>query len=278
MNLSSFCISKGDHMRKRLYIIAAAMSLVLAVSIFIFFYLRQIDSRAGEIWKEHRNGLYRLDLGTTNIYFAKCKDGWFMTDTGYPLDWIALKESVSTGPVRLNDIRYLFITHAHDDHCGFTSELLEATGARLIIHEKAADYLARGTMSLEGHSLNNIISIFGYLYNLFHKRDFSFQPYTCKAGDIILKNDTERISGIPGTFIHTPGHTSGCVSLLLDDGSVLCGDLAMNSFEISGNNLRPIFLEREEEVFRSWLKYGSRQFLSRPWRSLRLRGPDQIFE
>ncbi len=199
MNFSSVYIRGETTMKKGFYISIAAIGAIIAVSLFIFIYLRQIDSRAGETWKEHHNGLYRLDLGTTNIYFVRCRDGWLMTDTGYPFDWTAFKESVATGPVRLNDIRYLFITHAHDDHCGFTSELLEATGARLIIHEKAAGHLARGTMSLEGHSLNMVVSVFGYLYDLFHKRDFTFKPYGHGANDIIVKNERERLNGIPGT-------------------------------------------------------------------------------
>jgi glyoxylase-like metal-dependent hydrolase (beta-lactamase superfamily II) len=36
--------------------------------------------------------------------------------------------------------------------------------------------------------------------------------------------------GITGEILHTPGHTDHCVSLFLDDGSVLTGDLPPEAY------------------------------------------------
>jgi glyoxylase-like metal-dependent hydrolase (beta-lactamase superfamily II) len=49
-------------------------------------------------------------------------------------------------------------------------------------------------------------------------RHFDYQDYS-------LAN-----MGIPGRVIHTPGHTAGSVSLLLDTGEVFAGDMAMNAW------------------------------------------------
>ena len=37
-------------------------------------------------------------------------------------------------------------------------------------------------------------------------------------------------AGIPGRIIETPGHTHCSISLLLDEGTLLCGDGATNGF------------------------------------------------
>jgi hydroxyacylglutathione hydrolase len=34
--------------------------------------------------------------------------------------------------------------------------------------------------------------------------------------------------GVNGRIVHTPGHTSGSISLLLDSGEAFVGDLAIN--------------------------------------------------
>jgi hydroxyacylglutathione hydrolase len=34
--------------------------------------------------------------------------------------------------------------------------------------------------------------------------------------------------GVDGRIVHTPGHTSGSISLLLDSGEAFVGDLAVN--------------------------------------------------
>jgi glyoxylase-like metal-dependent hydrolase (beta-lactamase superfamily II) len=39
--------------------------------------------------------------------------------------------------------------------------------------------------------------------------------------------------GIPGVILHTPGHSSDSVSLLLDDGSVFIGDLTPIGFAVA---------------------------------------------
>jgi len=60
--------------------------------------------------------------------------------------------------------------------------------------------------------------------------------------------------GIPGKILHTPGHTQGSISLLLDDGSAFVGDVAMNYFRLLGLKKRPLVAENYEAVFKSWEK------------------------
>jgi glyoxylase-like metal-dependent hydrolase (beta-lactamase superfamily II) len=58
--------------------------------------------------------------------------------------------------------------------------------------------------------------------------------------------------GIPGRVLHTPGHSSGSVSVLLDTGEAFVGDLAMNRFPLRLSPGLPIFAEDQAAVMESW--------------------------
>jgi glyoxylase-like metal-dependent hydrolase (beta-lactamase superfamily II) len=72
--------------------------------------------------------------------------------------------------------------------------------------------------------------------------------------DLALGNDGLSLSdyGIPGRVLHTPGHSAGSVSILLDSGEAFVGDLAMNKFPLRLSPGLPIFAEDQEAVVRSW--------------------------
>jgi glyoxylase-like metal-dependent hydrolase (beta-lactamase superfamily II) len=60
--------------------------------------------------------------------------------------------------------------------------------------------------------------------------------------------------GIAGRVIHTPGHSPGSVSVLLENGDALVGDLAMNGPPLT---LRPslgVLAHAPEQMSQSWKK------------------------
>ena len=47
--------------------------------------------------------------------------------------------------------------------------------------------------------------------------------------DLVVEDELSlRDHGIPGTVLHTPGHSPGSLSVVLDTGEAFVGDLAMN--------------------------------------------------
>ena len=60
--------------------------------------------------------------------------------------------------------------------------------------------------------------------------------------------------GIPGKLVHTPGHTRGSVSVLMDSGEIFVGDLAMNKFPMRTNPGLPVFGDDIQVVKESWRK------------------------
>jgi len=91
-------------------------------------------------------------------------------------------------------VTYVINTHGHSDHVAANGRVLEATGARLVIHELDAAMLA--------DPVANISAFIG-------------AHTTSPAADVtVTDGDTVDIDGLVLRVLHTPGHTKGSICLL----------------------------------------------------------------
>jgi glyoxylase-like metal-dependent hydrolase (beta-lactamase superfamily II) len=60
-----------------------------------------------------------------------------MIDTNMPGTYDRFLVKLGGLGIDLADIKYLLLTHHHDDHVGFAADLLHDTDARVIVHERA---------------------------------------------------------------------------------------------------------------------------------------------
>lgn len=67
-----------------------------------------------------------LNLGNrvVNQYLVELNDGFLLIDTGYSNGYKRFIKNLSKHRIQKEQIKYVFITHAHDDHIGFLAELL----------------------------------------------------------------------------------------------------------------------------------------------------------
>ena len=93
-----------------------------------------------------------INLGTrvVNNYLIPSEAGRILIDTGYAGGFAHFRKMLEKNGVRQEEIKYVFLTHAHDDHAGFLNEVLAATGADVILHPGAVEGLKRGQNSFEG--------------------------------------------------------------------------------------------------------------------------------
>lgn len=94
-------------------------------------------------------------------------------------------------------VEHILLTHAHIDHMMGVAELLEATGADLMIHKADAP-------ALEDPK-----------YSLYTEFGEPFQPL--RADRLLEDGDTVTAGQLTFRVIHTPGHTTG-------SACYLCGD------------------------------------------------------
>jgi glyoxylase-like metal-dependent hydrolase (beta-lactamase superfamily II) len=136
----------------------------------------------------------RLVVGplATNCYILKSGTDLAVIDPGGDAEMIVSKARELGGTVK-----YVIDTHGHIDHIAANREVIEATGAELLIHELDARLLA--------HPDGNLSSMMGM------KLTSPAPSRLLKEGDKVVVGEGEM------TVLHTPGHTPGGICLLASD-------------------------------------------------------------
>jgi len=197
---------------------------------------------------------YRLNLGITKSYLLKCTDGYLLIDAGYKHKFRKFIREIHRLGIKIVDIKYILLTHHHDDHAGFIAEMRTYTNARLIIHEESAPALRKGESENTMQPVNRRIKKLFPIFRLIHP-DFKFPQVFLKEDDILIAGDDNELLrkiGIHGQIMMTPGHSHDSMSVIMDDGSAFVGDLAMNFLKLTGIRYRPIYYENIEQVFDNW--------------------------
>jgi glyoxylase-like metal-dependent hydrolase (beta-lactamase superfamily II) len=200
------------------------------------------------------NNFYCLDLGITKCYLLECREGYLLIDTSYSKDYKRFEKELNKINVEKSRIKYLLLTHHHDDHAGFAAELVKQTGCKIIVHEKAIASLKNGISEDNIKPVNKRIKAVFSIFELFHN-SFEYPPVNITKSDIIITGDNFdflKQIGIDGKILYTPGHTKDSISVVLNNGNSFVGDVAMNFLQFCGIKYRPIYIENITEVYESW--------------------------
>lgn len=194
-----------------------------------------------------------LNLGSrvVNNYLISSESGLILIDTGYSGGFLHFIKMLDKHDARPEDIRYVFLTHAHDDHAGFLNEILEATDAEVILHPKAIEGLKRGHNSFEGGCSSFTAWLFCQILAISGHGEHMYQSIKHEYLNRLIAIDTEQFEALdfPYEILETPGHTADHISLLM--GNILfCGDAAMNGFPSSRRTI--IWIEDLEQYRKSW--------------------------
>lgn len=189
-----------------------------------------------------------IDLGFGTCYLLQ-SDGLIVIDAGQPKKGAAFQKALDQVSVNSADVSLILLTHAHWDHMGSASELRAITGAPLAVHEAEASWVELGNPPLPPG-----VTPWGRTFMAAHKLLMPLIHVPPAHVDRRLGDDPLRLDefGIPGVVIHTPGHSPGSVSVVLDSGEAFVGDLAMNRMPVCSSPSLPIFADDPVEVRRSW--------------------------
>lgn len=198
----------------------------------------------------------KLNLGNRimNTYVYKGPCGYVIIDTGYEGSFKNVEKKLSSLGLSFEDISYVFLTHAHDDHAGFLNELLsKTTGLKVVASSKAKPILKRGQNSFEGGCSNFLALTFCKFMVMIGKGEHRFpaieDKYNSRFMEITDENKGEIEKHLGGKILFTPGHTSDSISLQVDD-VVFCGDAAMNG--LPSLNRITIWVENKADFENSW--------------------------
>jgi len=199
-----------------------------------------------------------MNLGSfiVNTYLIESNGKAILIDTGYKEQFAAFYKRLKKHGLSINDIDYIFLTHAHDDHVGFINEILIGSEAKVILHSSGIKALLGGQNCSAGSCSGRRAQMFFSFMKLLGKGEHRFPPLPHVLGNrlMLIRPDTrEEIESILGArIIDTPGHTSCSISLMTGDGLLFCGDAAMNGFPSSKRV--SIWIENHEVFYKSWEK------------------------
>jgi glyoxylase-like metal-dependent hydrolase (beta-lactamase superfamily II) len=166
-----------------------------------------------------------LRLGSSMVNWYAVEDGGRLTiiDAGMPKQAETLEADLRSVGRELSDIEAVVLTHAHPDHIGVAG-FLRARGVPVYVHREDAGMLANGGKPVEGKAEKNIMAYAGHatMWRLMAhlvRRGLMHMP---KIDDPVVFEDGE-VLGVPGhpRVVHTPGHSDGHCSLVLDERAVL---------------------------------------------------------
>jgi hydroxyacylglutathione hydrolase len=111
------------------------------------------------------------------------------------------------------DVRYIVITHHHFDHASGAQRLRQATGARIVMHVDEAPLLARAA----SEELPADVEVPAERKEWVERTNQFRQHAALGAPDeSVADGDELRIGGLKLRMVHSPGHTAGHLSPLLE--------------------------------------------------------------
>jgi|SRR5690554_3359805 len=192
--------------------------------------------------------IIRVPMGKSNSYLIKGKGGFILVDAGMPGKSEKVLKALRNFNAKFDDINLIIVTHVHNDHVGSLHDIKKKSNALVLIHEKEKNYLRRGYNKFPDGTMvfSKIISSFAN--NLFSSKN-QFEPV---EADIIVDDDFDLMDyGVNGRVIHTPGHTEGSISIIIENKYCITGDTLFNMLP---NSVYPPFANDEEQLIKSWKK------------------------
>ena len=183
-------------------------------------------------------GVFRIPTIGRNLVnsFALLQDDGSVTlvDTGVkraPTRIVAGLEAIGKHP---RDVTRIVLTHVHPDHAGGAAEMSRRTGAPVLVHADDEGWARSGEIRGSNDTTTRLGRLFARTGT---SRIEAFEPGPAlRDGDVLPVAGGLRV-------VHTPGHSPGHVSLLVEaTGTLITGDALFNYGVLGGARVSPAFL------------------------------------
>ena len=237
------------------------LAVFVLIGLLVFTFIIYIKSSDNINTVELPEEVIVLKFEFTNVFLVPINDGYVLIDNAYEKEYDLFRDYLRDKNISIRDIKYILLTHHHDDHVGFLNQIIdENNNIRIVLAKETAELLRKGKNNMEngGGIVNSTIyTLFRVKQMLTPSWDLTFPPYIIRENDIVILKDYFDLSSILGidlVAIHTPGHSSDSTTFIYNEKIAFCGDLASNFLNWAGANYLTLFNEDINIVYKSWKK------------------------
>jgi glyoxylase-like metal-dependent hydrolase (beta-lactamase superfamily II) len=160
------------------------------------------------------DGVFEVAVGFVHVHLVITDDGVVLVDAGLPGKSRKIEQTLYEVSKTLGDVRAMLFTHWHADHVGSAAALHRRSGARTVAHAIDAPVIT-GAAPMPLTALQQTLA-----------KLVTGKPEPTPVDEVLSADGPISVPGFRA--FHTPGHTAGHVSYLLDrsDGILFVGDAA----------------------------------------------------
>ncbi len=186
----------------------------------------------------------RLTPARCNVFVVTRNNRSIVVDTGISFDRGRIEHALCRKGIVPEAV---VLTHTHFDHAGNAAWLAREYGAEVVVQEAESEALALGDTPIP----EGTYAITKGIVEIGRKIAPAFRYEPCRADHIFGETFDLNRFGINGYVIHTPGHSPGGVTLVIDGVIAIAGDSIIGT---TPGKPFPPFADDVELLLKSWRK------------------------
>lgn len=192
--------------------------------------------------------IFQVLSGRCNCFIVSNGSKFLLVDTGGRRKRRLLLDRIEKLRCNGESPAGIILTHAHFDHTENMAALKATYNIPVVTHHLEAGYLQKG----KNQPIRGTFPIVRFLTNLFGGNLEDFYQYDAVDADLQVPDYYDLNAwGFEIVLLHTPGHTSGSLSVIINNEIALVGDAMVGMFK---NSIYPPFACDPKQMIDSWGK------------------------